>query len=237
VSKPERLQKILSAHGIASRRTSEDMIREGRVCVNGLIATQGQSARPGIDVITVDGVPLSEKDAYIYIMLNKPRGYLTTARDDRGRKTVMELIADIDVRVYPVGRLDYNSEGLLLFTNDGNFANIVAHPSNNKTKTYEVQVRGDVNKAVKLLAKPVMVDNVSVQAEHVELKTKTQDGGILEITIVEGKNRQIRKMCAACGVSVNALKRVSVGTLELGSLKTGKWRYLTEKEMRSLGYN
>ena len=231
----ERLQKILSAHGIATRRASESLILEGGVCVNGVTATLGQSVRPDIDEITVDGVSLTGYAEHVYIMLNKPRGYLTTVRDDRGRKTVMELVSVPGVRVYPVGRLDYNSEGLLLFTNDGLFANSVSHPSGGKKKTYEVTVRGDAVKAAKLLSEPVSVDSHLLQAVSVLLITESVDSGVLEITISEGKNRQIRKMCTACGVSVSALKRISVGPVELGSLETGKWRYLTEEEVRSLG--
>jgi len=235
LKKQERLQKILSAYGITSRRASETLILEGRVSVNGVTATLGQSARPYIDEITVDGVLVEGNAEHVYIMLNKPGGYLTTLRDDRGRKTVMELVADLGVRVYPVGRLDYNSEGLLLFTNDGRFANAVSHPSGGKKKTYEVIIRGDAVKAAKLLSKPVSVDGHLLQAVNVLLVLESADGGVLEITIVEGKNRQIRKMCAACGVRVKALKRISVGSVELGSLETGKWRFLTEEEVRSLG--
>ena len=211
------------------------MILEGKVTVNGITAMTGQSAVFGIDVITVDGEPLIEKDEHVYIMLNKPGGYLTTVSDDRGRKTVMELVADAGVRVYPVGRLDNDTEGLLLFTNDGAFANKVAHPSGNKIKTYQARVRGDAAKAVKLLAEPVMIDEHTVHALHVQLISLTPDGGVLEIAVAEGRNRQVRKMCAACGVSVCELKRTSVGTLELGALESGQWRYLTQEEVLSLG--
>ena len=233
--RPERLQKIISAHGAASRRQAEKMILEGRVTVNGITAATGQSAVFGSDVIAIDGVCLPEKDGYIYIMLNKPRGYLSTVRDDRGRKTVMELVADAGVRVYPVGRLDLNSEGLLLLTNDGEFANTVAHPSYNKEKIYTARVRGDVRKAAKLLAEPIEIDNYTVHALYVELCTVSAEGGVLKIAIAEGRNRQIRKMCAACGVKISELKRICVGTLELGSLKPGQWRYMTEEEVLSLG--
>jgi len=235
IRKPERLQKIISSYGAASRRAAEKMILEGKVTVNGITAMTGQSAVFGIDVITVDGEPLIEKDEHIYIMLNKPGGYLTTVSDDRGRKTVMELVADAGVRVYPVGRLDNDTEGLLLFTNDGAFANKVAHPSGNKIKTYQARVRGDAAKAVKLLAEPVMIDEHTVHALHVQLISLTPDGGVLEIAVAEGRNRQVRKMCAACGVSVCELKRTSVGTLELGALESGQWRYLTQEEVLSLG--
>jgi len=230
-----RLQKILSSYGVSSRREAERLILGGRVLVNGIIAKTGQSAHPGIDEITVDGVPLDTKNDHIYIMLNKPRGYLSTVRDDRGRKTVMELLKEVECRVFPVGRLDMNSEGLLLFTNDGEFANAVMHPSHNIHKTYEVRVRGDIHKAAGALNKPVEIDEYTVHASKVELIQATPDGGSLIISIAEGRNRQVRKMCAACGLTVTALKRISVGRLELGDLENGKWRFLTEKEVQSIG--
>jgi len=233
-STPERLQKILSAHGIASRREAERMILAGRVSVNGIIATLGQSAQFGKDDILVDDVPLGVKNKQEYLMLNKPRGYLTTVSDIRGRKTVMELIKDVHCRVYPVGRLDMDSEGLLLFTNDGDFANSIMHPSFNKQKTYEVEVIGDVCNAVDLLHHPVMIDNKTVRALRVSLLKKTDTGGILSISIAEGRNRQVRKMCFKCGVTVTSLKRTSIGSLELGDLQSGKWRYLNDEEVSAL---
>ena len=231
----ERLQKILAACGVASRRGSEKLILEGRVKVNGNIAQLGQSARLGVDSITVDDVKLDEKNEHVYLMLNKPCGYLTTKRDERGRNTVMELVAGVSVNVFPVGRLDKDTEGLLLFTNDGDFANIVMHPSFNKKKTYEVEVSGDVCDAVRLMKEPVKIDDYTVHAQKAELIKITADGGVMQITVIEGRNRQIRKMCSVCGVSVKSLKRISVGDLELGNLKPGKWRYLTKKEVLSFG--
>jgi len=231
----ERLQKILAACGVASRRGSEKLILEGRVKVNGNIAQLGQSARLGVDLITVDDTKLDEKNEHVYLMLNKPCGYLTTKRDERGRNTVMELVAGVSVNVFPVGRLDKDTEGLLLFTNDGDFANIVMHPSFNKKKTYEVEVSGDVCDAVHLMKEPVKIDDYTVHAQKAELIKITADGGVMQITVIEGRNRQIRKMCSVCGVSVKSLKRISVGDLELGNLKPGKWRYLTKKEVFSFG--
>ena len=231
---PERIQKILSAHGVASRREAEKMISAGRVSVGGIPAQIGQSVLPGIDEITIDGIPLPPKDENIYIMLNKPRGYVTTMSDERGRKTVASLIADAGVRVYPVGRLDMNSEGLLLMTNDGAFANIVSHPSHNIPKTYEVSVSGDASGAVSLLSRSMVVDFHIVRASSVILKKLTECGGVLRITINEGRNRQIRKMCEQCDLKVLSLKRVSIGQVRLGTLKTGNWRYLTDEERRSL---
>jgi len=230
----ERLQKILSAHGAASRREAERMILAGQVTVNGKPAKIGQSAQFGIDDIAVNGIPLAPIFELVYIMLNKPVGYITTMRDDRGRKTVRELVQDAGVKVYPVGRLDMDTEGLLLMTNDGNFANAVAHPSFNKTKTYEARVRGDAVKAAALLRGPIEIDSHVVRAASVTVTERTENGGTLRITIHEGRNRQLRKMCAQCGLELVSLKRLAIGSLELGKLKTGKWRYLTDKERLSL---
>lgn len=230
----QRLQKILSAFGVSSRRGAEKMIIDGRVRVNGKTAVLGQSANPDTDLIELDGKPLGSKEQSVYIMLNKPRGYLTTVTDDRERPTVMELVAGAGTRVYPVGRLDMDSEGLLLFTNDGEFANKVAHPSNEKSKTYEVEVEGNAAGAVKQLGRHMIIDGHTVRAVSVRLISETETGGIIRIVINEGRNRQIRKMCAACKVAVTSLRRVSIGSLKLGTLETGKWRYLTKEEVESL---
>jgi len=231
----ERLQKILSAHGIASRRKAEQMILDGKVAINGITAMLGQSATPGQDIITVDGVPLEERDKHVYIVLNKPSGFLTTVSDEFGRKTVMELVSDVGMKVYPVGRLDLDTEGLLIFTNDGEFANRVMHPSFNLQKTYLANIRGDVDNAIELMREPLVIDSYTVYAVHVDLLKRSNDGGVLKITIAEGRNRQIRKMCTACGVAVKTLKRISVGTLKLGDLKLGSWRYLSDEEILALG--
>ena len=231
----ERLQKIISAYGAASRREAENLIRAGRVTLNGARATLGQSAKAGLDEICIDGKPLSPVCRQIYIMLNKPRGYVTTMRDERNRRTVLSLISDIDSRIYPVGRLDMDSEGLLLFTNDGSFANKVAHPSFMNLKTYEVMVRGDAAGSAEALGKPVVIGTRHVQAESVKLLRHDAEGGVLTVTIREGLNRQIRRMCADCGLEVLSLKRISLGALELGTLKTGQWRYLTEEEVDYFG--
>ena len=231
---PERIQKILSAHGIASRREAEKMIMDGRVTIGGVPARLGQSAQFGIDDIAVDNVPLTTSISPIYIMLNKPVGYIATMNDERGRKTVVELVSGVSARVYPIGRLDMDSEGLLLMTNDGAFANLVAHPSNNITKTYEVTVEGNAAGAVAMLRRPMQIDGHSICAISVEYGARPGNGGILTITISEGRNRQIRKMCALCGLKVRSLKRISIGSVELGALHTGQWRYLTQDEVRSL---
>ena len=230
----ERLQKILSAHGVISRRGAEQMIKDRRVSVNGVTAELGQRALAGRDMIEVDGAPLEPRREKIYIMLNKPRGYITTANDERGRKTVMELVADAGAKVYPVGRLDMDSEGLLLLTNDGDFAETVAHPSHNKLKTYEVYVRGKVKEAADLLRSPMMIGSHTVRADSVDIVKGSVSSALLRITIHEGRNRQIRKMCANCRLEVESLRRVAVGSLELGPLDPGKWRHLTNTEVRLL---
>jgi len=231
---PQRISKILSANGIASRRGAERLILDGRVYVNGVCANIGQSADLGIDEISVDGTPIAKSENPVYIMLNKPCGYLTTVSDDRGRKTVMGLISDVGTRVYPIGRLDMQSDGLLLFTNDGAFANKVMHPSFNKQKTYEISVRGDVSNALPKLKMPMLIDAHEVRAKSVTLIRKTDGGGILSISIGEGRNKQVRKMCESCGLHIKTLTRVAIGALELGSLEPGKWRHLTLKERRLL---
>ena len=230
----ERIQKILSAHGLVSRREAERMIQAGRVTVDGIPATIGQSADADLNVIEVDNVRLAPAGKHVYLMLNKPKGYVTTMRDERNRKTVAGLVSGAGVRVYPVGRLDMDSEGLLLMTNDGHFANIVSHPSNNKVKTYEISVRGETRAAVRLLKKPVTIDTHTVKAVFVELSERTIRGGIITMGIIEGRNRQVRKMCALCGLEVTALKRTAIDTVRLGSLETGRWRYLTETERLTL---
>ena len=230
----ERLQKILSAKGIASRREAERLIAGGFVSVNGVTAQIGNSADADIDEIRINGVLLDSAPENYYLMLNKPRGYITTVSDDRGRKTVMELISELDARLYPIGRLDMESEGLLLMTNDGHFANSVAHPSKEKLKTYEVIVRGDAIKAMPVLKEPMMVDSHLVHARSVKLIEQTNKGAIFEISIGEGRNRQIRKMCKNAQLEVLALKRISIGNVKLGSLASGKWRHLTDSERLSL---
>jgi 23S rRNA pseudouridine2605 synthase len=234
-AKSERVQKILSAHGVASRREAEKMIQAGRVTVNGVQAVLGQTALVGVDEIEVDRKPLPCSGKAYYIMLNKPCGYITSLSDERGRNTVTELVAEISdkARIYPVGRLDMDSEGLLLMTNDGMFANIVMHPKFGLEKTYEIHVRGDIITAQTKLAQPIEVDSRMVKASSVKLLKQATNGGIVEVIINEGRNRQVRKMCSASGLEVLSLKRVAIGKLRLGNLPLGKWRHLTENELRS----
>ncbi len=230
----ERIQKILSSHGIASRREAERMIIDGRVAVNGKTASLGESADEQWDIVSVDGKPIREKDEHVYIMLYKPKGYITTLSDEKGRKTAAELVSDCGRRVYPVGRLDYNSEGLLFFTNDGSFANQMMHPASEKLKVYRVNVLGSVDKSVGPLLQPMDIDGAAVRADDVEIVQRTPKGGVLMITIHEGRNRQIRKMCQKCGLEVTRLVRVSEGGISVGDLKPGQWRYLSKSEVHSL---
>lgn len=231
----ERLQKILSQRGVCSRRQAEEWIKAGRVSCNGQLALLGQSADPETDVILVDGSPLPSAPKAVYIMLNKPRGYVTTLSDEKGRKNAAQLVADCGTRVYPVGRLDMDSEGLLLFTNDGDFAQKLMHPSHQVDKCYLVQVKGFTNAGFARLLKPMKLDGYSLQIPDVALLEATSDGTAkLSITIHEGRNRQVRRMCAIAGMQVKRLVRVSEGKLALGDLMAGKWRYLTDAEIRLL---
>lgn len=229
----ERIQKILSAWGLASRRTAENWIRAGRVRVNGAVCTLGASADPDADRIEVDGVPLPPPPGKKYLMLNKPRGYVTTLKDEKNRKTAASLV-DCGCRVYPVGRLDYDSEGLLLFTNDGQLADRLMHPRANVGKTYEVTVEGDWRGGEALLARPIVLDGYRIHPPSVRLLRGEGSRAVFEITIREGRNRQIRRMCEAAGLRVLRLRRTQEGTLRLGMLPPGKWRELTKEEIESL---
>lgn len=227
----ERLQKIISAAGIASRRAAEKMIEQGRVTVNGQRASLGQSADPESDDIRIDGKALSFAAQRLYIMLNKPRGFVTTLSDEKGRPTVAELVRDCGRRVYPVGRLDMDSEGLLLLTDDGEFANAMMHPRLEVGKTYETLVSGDAQAALPILRSALDIDGYIIRPAQAEIVGREGDKSLLSITIHEGRNRQVRKMCEKASLRVHRLRRVSEGTLELGDLPLGKWRKLTENEM------
>ena len=230
----QRLQKILSAHGVSSRRASENLIQSGRVTVNGIPAVIGQSADPEEDEILVDGKPLRTGIHKIYIMLNKPKGYVTTLSDEKGRRSVADLVRACPERVYPVGRLDIDSEGLLILTNDGELTQFLTHPSNEKSKTYVVRVIGDVKAALPALSQPMIIDGYRIKPADVRLIKNFADGGEISVTIHEGRNRQIRKMCTQTGLHVTALKRIAEGGLLLGQLKPGTWRYLTTDEVAGL---
>ena len=229
----ERLQKIISARGLASRRTAEEWLRAGRICVNGAPAALGDIADPETDRITVDGAPLPAAPEKRYLLLNKPRGYITTLDDEKGRKTAASLI-NCGCRVYPVGRLDGDSEGLLLFTNDGELANRLMHPSGNVKKCYEVTVQGNWRRGERLLARPIMLDGHRIRPPEVRLLRGQWDLACFSVTIHEGRNRQIRRMCEAAGLRVLRLRRTQEGTLRLGMLPSGKWRELTKEEIESL---
>lgn len=229
----ERLQKILSSRGVASRRAAEEMIKAGLVCVNGAVAHLGDSADPEQDEITVDGKMLPSRQEYVYILLNKPRGYVTTLSDEKGRPNVTDLV-DCGVRVYPVGRLDMDSEGLLLLTNDGEFANAMMHPKHEVDKTYEVWVKGYHEEATALLGQPIELDGYRIRKPGVKLLFANGEKAKYLVTIHEGRNRQVRRMCQAAGMTVTRLRRISEGKLSLGDLPLGKWRYLTEEEVKAL---
>lgn len=229
----ERLQKILAARGICSRRKAEEMILSGRVSVNGHVALLGQTADPNADTILLDGEPLPTGSDHVYIMLHKPRGYVTTLSDEKGRPNVTQLV-QCGTRVYPVGRLDMDSEGLLLLTNDGELANRFMHPSGEVNKTYEVWVRCYREGAEKLLERRIVLDGRKISAPTVRLLSTQGDQAHILITIHEGRNRQVRRMCQAAGMNVTRLRRISEGELTLGDLKKGSWRYLTESEIDNL---
>lgn len=233
-----RIQKIMADSGVCSRRKAEELIEEGRVKVNGHPAIIGQKLDPMKDLITVDGerVYVQKKKEHLYLMMHKPRGYITSMSDDRGRRCVTELLPDdLPARVFPVGRLDLNSEGLLLFTSDGKFANDMMHPSRKVTKTYRVTVRPDITdeQAAKLAA-GVYIDGRITAPADVHVLSKEPNRVVCEIIIHEGRNRQVRKMCEAVGLEVARLKRTAIGPIRLGMLKPGTVRELTKEELRAI---
>ena len=232
-----RLQKMLADCGVASRRKSEELISAGRVRVNGRVAQIGDKVDPQNDKVYVGKrrVTGTARPKLRYIMLNKPRGVLTTMSDDRGRKCVADLIKDIDERLYPVGRLDRDSEGMLLMTNDGEFANHVMHPKKHVNKVYRVTVRPNINDAqVSKLESGVVIDGRKTAPAQVRVVSREEERSVLEIVIREGRNRQIRKMCDAVGLEVARLKRTAIGGVKLGGLRSGMYRDLTDIEVRKL---
>ena len=230
----ERLQKILSSCGVASRRQAEQIIAAGRVTCNGRICSVGESADLEKDIILLDGQPLPSSGDKVYILLNKPRGYVTTLSDEKGRPNAAQLVAKCGKRVYPVGRLDMDSEGLLLFTNDGDFANTLMHPKHEVEKTYQVSVSGYTAEKIKKLELPINLDGYIICPPKVRVVKVKEDHAILLVTIHEGRNRQVRRMCAIAGLSVQRLIRVSEGALKLGDLPAGRWRYLADDEVKAL---
>lgn len=230
-----RLQKYLSDCGVASRRKSEELIEQGKVRVNGKVASIGEKIDPKHDTITVSGKKIVRQKTHTYIMLHKPRGFITTMSDEMDRKCVAQLIQDVPARVYPVGRLDRDSEGLLLFTNDGAFANAMTHPSKHVPKTYRVTVRPSITQEqLTALTQGVIIDDGVTAPAEVRVITKEENRVVLEIILYEGRNRQIRKMCEALGLEVARLRRTAIGSVKLGMLKQGDWRELTEEEVRKL---
>ena len=232
----ERIQKILSARGVCSRRQAEEWIKNGRVICNGAVCSLGQIADPDTDDIRVDGKPLPQMGEKVYILLHKPRGYVTTLSDEKGRKNVSELVKDCGVRVYPVGRLDMDSEGLLILTNDGDFANKMMHPSHRVDKIYQVTVENYSPEAVERLKQPVVLDGYMIQPPGVSVIEAQSTGSKarLLVTIHEGRNRQVRRMCDMAGMPVLRLIRIQEGSLKLGALPKGKWRFLTKEEIQRL---
>ena len=231
----ERLQKLIARSGLCSRRAAETLLTEGRVTVNGALARLGDKADSETDVITIDGKRITFTEKMAYLMLNKPRGYVTTLSDELGRATAAELVADCGVRVFPVGRLDKDSEGLLLFTNDGALMQAMTHPRHQVDKVYEVTVTGALEGAAQRLAAVTeLEDGTPVVPAQVEAVWQKGGQALLRVTIHQGKNRQIRRMCAQVDLQVARLRRIAEDALTLGDLKTGQWRYLTDAEISAL---
>lgn len=232
-----RLQKFMAEQGVASRRKSEDLIRAGKVKVNGHIAEIGMKINPRKDLVTVGKQKLTnvKNRKMVYIMLNKPRGYVTTVSDELGRKTVMDLLPDFGCRIYPVGRLDKDSEGLLLLTNDGSFTNCMTHPSHEYAKVYRVTVRPSVNDEILFnLRNGIEIDGRKTAPCEVTVLTEEENRVVLEFILHEGRNRQIRKMCESQGLEVARLKRISIGPIKLGMLKQGDYKELSEQDVKKL---
>lgn len=230
----ERLQKWIAQTGLCSRRQAEILINEGRVSVNGAPAVLGQSIDPALDHVLVDGRELQPIKEKTYIMLNKPRGYVTTTSDEKGRPTVMQLLSGVEERVYPVGRLDMFSEGLLLLTNDGDLTKILTHPSHDAEKQYQVRVIGDLDSALPILRGRMSLDGRVLKPCRIQVLSRGEDSSLLLFCIREGRNRQIRRMCEIAGLRVARLRRIAEAGVRLGELPEGKWRHLTHEEIEIL---
>lgn len=228
-----RLQKFIADAGIMSRRAAEEEIKNGNVSVNGHVAELGSKVDPSEDIVVYRGQKIRfERRKYTYILMNKPRGYLSSTSDDRGRKCVIDLIDGVSARVYPVGRLDLISEGILLLTDDGELKNRLTHPSHTIAKIYRVKVAGAVSQdQYDILTSALEIDGYTIRPVEVTVSSEDESGTVLKMTLYEGRNRQIRKMCEAAGLTVKRLSRVSIGKLKLDGLPVGKWRYLTEDEV------
>lgn len=231
-----RLQKFISDAGIMSRRAAEAEIEKGNMSVNGHIALPGCKIDPKRDIVTYRGKRIEyKKREYTYIMINKPRGYLCATSDDRGRKCVTDLLDGVDARVYPVGRLDMISEGILLITDDGELKQRLTHPSHHIAKIYRVKVAGSVSpEQMSILTSPLEIDGYKIKPVSVTESSSDDSGTVLKFTLFEGRNRQIRKMCECAGLTVKRLSRVSIGELKLDGLPVGKWRHLTPDEVQYL---
>ena len=228
-----RLQKFIADSGLMSRRAAEEEIERGSFAVNGHLATIGIKVDPRADHITYKGKKIKyEKREYTYIMMNKPRGYLSSTADDRGRKCVTDLLDGVSARVYPVGRLDMISEGMLLLTDDGELKNRLTHPSHTIPKLYRVKVGGAVSdEQYEILTSALEIDGYKIKPVEVNIMSEDESGTVMKMTLFEGRNRQIRKMCEAAGLTVKRLSRVSIGNLKLDGLPVGKWRYLDQSEV------
>ena len=231
----KRLQKLLSEYGLCSRRGAEKLIESGRVTVNGLPAQVGMSADLDCDVVALDGVPLSRRPEPTFLMLHKPRGYVTSMHDEQGRRDVSELVADCPERVFPVGRLDRDSEGLLLFTNDGALCNALMHPKVGVSKVYEVTVTGLTEEGLRVLQSPLtMPDGYRIRPAKVTVLRQSSEEATLRVVIHEGRNRQIRRMCGMARMKVKRLLRVEESGISLGNLPAGSWRFLTSEEIQTI---
>jgi len=232
----ERLQKVMAEYGVASRRKSEEIIYAGRVKVNGRLVTEpGLKIDKERDVIEVDGNIIKSPEKKIYILLNKPSGYITSVKDQFGRPTVLDLLKEISTRVFPIGRLDYDTEGLLILTNDGELTYKITHPRHSIDKTYRALVRGEVNgDDIKIFERGMAIEDYVTAPAKMEIVRYSKGNSVIDITIHEGRNRQVRKMCSAIGHDVIRLRRIKIGDIGLGGLKTGEWRYLKDSEIRYL---
>lgn len=231
----ERIQKLISTSGLASRRQGEKLIESGAVTVNGIAAKLGDTADPDVDDIRVNGKALPKVNIKTYIMLNKPKGYVTTMNDEKGRPCVSRLVSDVNARVYPVGRLDMYSEGLLIMTDDGELANKLMHPRGEIEKTYHAYIKGVCSdESLDIMQSQLVIDGYTIRPAKVTIDRETPEYTVLSVTIGEGRNRQVRKMCDAAGLKLTRLIRVSEGKLSLGDLKPGQWRYLTSDELQDL---
>lgn len=232
----KRLQKFMSEAGIMSRRAAEEEIERGNVTVNGVRAVLGQKIDDEVDVVEYRGKRIgTAAKKHVYVMLNKPVGYVTTMSDEQGRACVAELVEDVGTRVYPIGRLDKESEGLLLFTNDGELANRLMHPRYHKPKIYHVKVRGKIDvEKLRTLSRPMKIDDYTTKPVNISIVTMKEDYTVLAMELFEGRNRQIRKMCEQVDLDIVTLRRISMGSLKLGDLRPGKWRFLTRSEVDAL---